>query len=186
AKVRSAKAGALAGLRRLSRSYVGMQVAHLGLVISVLGVAFTSAYSIERDVRMAPGESVEMGAYRFVFLGTDHREGPNYSAEHGVVDVYRGERKVKTLEPEKRFYHAQRNTMTEAAIDAGLFRDLYIAMGEPLGEGAWAVRIYHKPFIRWIWLGSIFMAAGGLLAMMDRRYRLRQKSGSSVAEGKVA
>jgi len=127
-----------------------------------------------------------MGSYRFVFRGTEHYEGPNFSAERGVVDVFRGERRVRTLHPEKRFYHAQRNTMTEAAIDPGLFRDLYVAMGEPLEEGAWAMRLYHKPFVRWIWLGSLLMAAGGFLAMSDKRYRLKEKALPAMPAAEVA
>lgn len=185
-KVRSAKAGNLAGLRRLSRSYVGMQLAHLGLVITVLGVAFTSHYSLERDVRMAAGDSEQVNQYRFVFRGVEEHQGPNYSAVRGTVEVFAGDRQVAVLHPEKRFYFVQRNTMTEAAIDAGLFRDLYVAMGEPLDGDAWALRLYHKPFVRWIWLGSLFMAAGGFLAAMDRRYRLKSKAGQALPEGETA
>jgi len=185
-KVRTAKAGVWAGLRRLSRSYVGMQVAHLGLVITIFGVAFTSAYSVERDVRLAPGDSVTVGDYRFVFTGVEKLHGPNYSATRGTMDVLDGEHLVTTLHPEKRFYFVQRNAMTEAAIDAGLFRDLYVAMGELLEGDAWAVRIYHKPFVRWVWLGALFMAAGGLLAASDRRYRLKVTSSRVVTAEEVA
>lgn len=185
-KVRTAKAGWWAGVRRLSRSYVGMQTAHLGLVITIMGVAFTSVYSLERDVRMAPGDSAEVNQYRFVFRGVEEHKGPNYSAVRGTMEVYSGERQVAVMHPEKRFYFVQRNTMTEAAIDAGLFRDLYVAMGEPLDGDAWAVRLYHKPFVRWIWLGALFMAAGGFLAASDRRYRLRMKEARTMMAGEVA
>ncbi|MFZ5562130.1 MAG: heme lyase CcmF/NrfE family subunit [Pseudomonadota bacterium] len=177
-KVATAKAGAWAGVRRLSRSYVGMQLAHTGLLMTVLGVALTSHYSIEKDIRMAAGERITEGPYTFVFKGVSEREGPNYRARRGEFQVYRGERPIGTLHPEKRIYAVQRNVMTEAAIDPGLFRDLYIALGEPLDAAgsAWAVRIYYKPFVRWLWLGALVMAAGGLLAASDRRYRLRQKA----------
>jgi cytochrome c-type biogenesis protein CcmF len=185
-KVRTAKAGWWAGFRRLSRSYMGMQLAHFGLVVMVLGVAFTSVYSLERDVRMAPGDSVDVNQYRFVFRGVEAHNGPNYSAQRGTMDVYDGERQVAVMHPEKRFYFVQRNTMTEAAIDAGLFRDLYVAMGEPLGGEAWAIRLYHKPFVRWIWLGALLMAAGGLLAALDRRYRLNVKAVSVAMAGERA
>lgn len=185
-KVRTARAGVLAGLRRLSRSYVGMQLAHLGLVVTVLGVAFTSMYSIERDVRMAPGDSATVNEYRFVFQGVEEHTGPNYSAVRGTMQVFRGDQEIAVMHPEKRFYFVQRNTMTEAAIDAGFFRDLYVAMGEPLDGDAWAVRLYHKPFVRWIWLGALLMAAGGLLAASDRRYRLKVKQNVVVTAEKVA
>ncbi len=139
--------------------------------------------SIERDVRMAPGDSAEVDQYRFVFRGVETHKGPNYSAMRGTMDVYRGDQQVAVMHPEKRFYFVQRNTMTEAAIDAGLFRDLYVAMGEQLDGDAWAVRLYHKPFIRWIWLGALFMTAGGLLAASDRRYRIKVKEDKTAMAG---
>ncbi|MDF2447413.1 MAG: heme lyase NrfEFG subunit NrfE [Moraxellaceae bacterium] len=176
-KTATAKAGRWAGIRRLSRSYVGMQLAHVGLLVMVVGVALTSHYSLERDVRMAPGDTLTEGPYTFVFRGVSDREGPNFQARRGDFAVLKGGRQVETLHPEKRMYAVQRNVMTEAAIDAGLFRDLYIALGEPLDVSAtgqaWAVRLYYKPFVRWIWLGSIFMALGAVVSASDRRYRLR-------------
>ncbi len=182
-KVRTAKAGIWAGLRRLSRGYVGMQLAHLGLVIMVIGVALTSHYSIERDLRMAPGDRVQEGPYTFVFRGVGERTGANFTARRGEVEVLRNGEFLRFLHPEKRIYNVQRNTMTEAAIDAGLFRDLYVALGEPLDDSAdgqaWAVRLYYKPFVRWLWLGPIFMALGAAVAASDRRYRLRRKAESS-------
>lgn len=102
------------------------------------------------------------------------------------MEVFRADHQVAVMHPEKRFYFVQRNTMTEAAIDAGLFRDLYVAMGEPLDGGAWAVRLYHKPFVRWIWLGALFMAAGGIIAAMDRRYRLKSKADQTLPAGEAA
>ncbi|WP_300726037.1 heme lyase CcmF/NrfE family subunit [Pseudomonas sp.] len=181
AKVRTARAGAWAGLRRLSRSYVGMQLAHLGLLVTVLGVTLVSTHSMERDVRMAPGEAVTEGEYSFVFHGVSERKGANYMARRGDVEVLKNGSSIRHLYPEKRVYNVQRNTMTEAAIDPGLFRDLYVALGEPLEDGnSWAVRVYHKPFVRWLWLGALVMAAGGVLAATDRRYRMRKTTASAL------
>jgi cytochrome c-type biogenesis protein CcmF len=184
-KAKNAKNGLWSGLRRLPRSYVGMQLAHTGILVAAMGVTLTTAYSIEHDMRMVPGDSMTEGAYTFVFKGVSDRVGPNYVAKHGEVDVSKNGAWTTTMHPEKRMYNVQRNTITEAAIDPGLFRDLYVALGEPLGnqssgQGAWAVRIYEKPFVRWIWLGAIFMAAGGLLAASDRRYRLGKAAVASA------
>jgi cytochrome c-type biogenesis protein CcmF len=187
-KVRTAKAGIWAGLRRLPRSYFGMQCAHIGLLVTVLGVTLVSTHSIERDVRMAPGDSVTEGAYTFVFHGVSERKGPNYVARRGDIEVLKNGESLRHLHPEKRIYNVQRNTMTEAAIDAGLFRDLYVALGEPLEDGqSWAVRVYHKPFIRWLWLGAIFMGAGAALSATDRRYRVRKSAEApALAAGEKA
>jgi cytochrome c-type biogenesis protein CcmF len=186
-KTGGAKAGRWTGLRRLSRSYVGMQLAHTGLLVTVLGVAITSHYSVERDLRMAPGDRLTEGPYTFVFRGVSVHKGPNYDARRGEFEVLRGDTHLRLLHPEKRVYSVQRSVMTEAAIDAGLFRDLYIALGEPLDASAsgqaWAVRLYYKPFIRWLWLGAIFMAAGGALAASDRRYRLRRTPAQTQPAG---
>jgi cytochrome c-type biogenesis protein CcmF len=144
-------------------------------------VTLVSTHSIERDVRMAPGDSVTEGAYTFVFLGVSERKGPNYVARRGDIEVLKNGASLRHLHPEKRIYNVQRNTMTEAAIDPGLFRDLYVALGEPLEDGqSWAVRVYHKPFIRWLWLGAIFMGAGAALSATDRRYRMRKTTAAPV------
>ncbi len=181
-KAATAKAGLWHGLRRLSRGYVGMQLAHLGLLVTVLGVTLVSTHSMERDVRMSPGDVVTEGQYSFVFHGVGERKGPNYIARRGDIEVLKDGKSLRHLYPEKRIYNVQRNTMTEAAIDAGLFRDLYVALGEPLEDGqSWAVRVYHKPFVRWIWLGTIFMALGGAVAASDRRYRVRKSASSAIA-----
>lgn len=174
-KSSTSKDGLLKGMLRLSRSYKGMQLAHLGLLVTVIGVAYTWAYSIERDVRMVPGDVIAVGGYDFTFNGVKDFQGPNYIAERGEVVVSQGDKHINVLHPEKRVYFVQQSSMTEAAIDDGLFRDIYVALGEPLDNDAWAVRIYHKPFVRWIWLGTIFMALGGTLAMMDKRYRIKAK-----------
>ena len=172
------KAGVGAGLRQLSRSYVGMVLGHLGLAISIVGICLVSNYNVERDMRMAPGDTVTMGGYQFHLKEIRHVEGPNYISDQAYVEVLDDDGDLVTvLLPEKRNYVVTRSVMTEAGISAGLFRDLYVAMGEALDDGAWAVRIHYKPFVRWIWLGAIFMSVGGVIAIMDRRYRLKVKSG---------
>ena len=168
--------GLAKGMRGLTRSYWGMQLAHLGLAVCALGVVLSSNNSAERDLRMAPGESVELGGYHFLFQGAKHFEGPNFISDKGTVVVSRDGREVTTLHPEKRLYTVQQSMMTEAGIDAGFTRDLYVALGEPLENGAWAVRVHIKPYVRWIWLGGLLTGLGGLLAALDRRYRVKVKT----------
>ncbi|PZW71098.1 cytochrome c-type biogenesis protein CcmF [Pseudomonas sp. URMO17WK12:I1] len=168
--------GLFKGMASLGRSYWGMQLAHLGLAVCALGVILTSLGSFERDMRMAPGEAVELGGYRFVFEGAAHHEGPNFISDRGTVRIFDGEKPIAVLHPEKRLYTVQQSVMTEAGIDAGLTRDLFVALGEPLGQGAWAVRIHIKPFVRWIWLGALMMGFGGFLAAADKRYRMKVKT----------
>ncbi|WAF83974.1 heme lyase CcmF/NrfE family subunit [Metapseudomonas otitidis] len=168
--------GLLKGARSLTRSYWGMQLAHAGIAVCALGVVLSSQYSAERDLRLSPGESVELGGYRFVFEGAAHHEGPNFTSDKGTVRVLDGDRQIAVLHPEKRLYTVQQSMMTEAGIDAGFTRDLYVALGEPLGNGAWAVRVHVKPFVRWIWLGGLLMGLGGVLAAFDPRYRVKVKT----------
>ncbi|MGK4341655.1 heme lyase CcmF/NrfE family subunit [Ectopseudomonas oleovorans] len=168
--------GLLKGLPSLGRSYWGMQMAHFGFAVCALGVVLTSLGSYERDLRMAPGDSVELGGYRFQFEGAVHHEGPNFISDKGTVRVFDGERQISVLHPEKRLYTVQQATMTEAGIDAGFTRDLFVALGEPLEQGAWAVRIHIKPFVRWIWLGALLMGLGGFLAAADKRYRIKVRT----------
>ena len=168
--------GLIKGLPSLGRSYWGMQMAHFGFAVCALGVVLTSLGSYERDLRMAPGDSVELGGYRFQFEGAVHHEGPNFISDKGTVRVFDGERQIKVLHPEKRLYTVQQATMTEAGIDAGFTRDLFVALGEPLEQGAWAVRIHIKPFVRWIWLGALLMGLGGFLAAADKRYRIKVRT----------
>ena len=163
----------LAGGRAGSRAYLGMILAHLGVGLFAIGVIITSSYSVEKDIRMAPGVGYDIAGYRFVFKGTREVRGPNYVAQEATIEVYDGDRLSGVLHPQKRTYSGKSNPMTEAAIDKGLWRDLYAAMGESLGGGAWSLRVYYKPMIRWIWLGCLFMAAGGLTSISDRRYRQR-------------
>ncbi|WP_324005521.1 heme lyase CcmF/NrfE family subunit [Pasteurella multocida] len=159
------------GLTKLSRSHWGMVLAHLGVAMSVWGIAFSQNYSIERDVRMNVGDSVQIADYQFTFQGITEANGPNYLGGKAQVDIRRNGRVEAILFAEKRFYTVSKMTMTEAAIDWGFTRDIYVALGENLGQDAWALRLYYKPFIRWIWFGGVFMALGGLLCMFDRRYR---------------
>jgi cytochrome c-type biogenesis protein CcmF len=168
--------GLLKGVRSLAPSYWGMQLAHLGLVVCALGVVLTSQQSDERDLRLAPGESLELGGYSFVFDGATHFEGPNFTSDKGTIRVFEGNKQVATLHPEKRLYTVQQMPMTEAGIDAGFTRDLYVALGEPLEDGAWAVRVHIKPFVRWIWLGALMMSLGGVLSVSDKRYRVKVRN----------
>jgi cytochrome c-type biogenesis protein CcmF len=166
-------------------SFWGMHVAHLGVAVFVIGVTMVGGYQEERDVRMGPGDTVSVGGYTFTFVGVREAEGPNYTAFVGDVDLAKDGKVIRRLNPEKRNYVTSRMPMTEAAIDSGLTRDVYVSLGEPLERGDWAVRVYYKPYVDWIWFGCLFMALGGLIAALDRRYRLkvRGRSGRTVLEG---
>jgi cytochrome c-type biogenesis protein CcmF len=164
--------------RRLSPSFLGMALAHMGFAAVVLGAVVVSQHSEERDLRMTPGESAELGGYRFEMTRISQQPGPNYVADQAVFRVTRGEELIATLTPEKRRYLASNQVMTEAAIDAGLLRDLYIALGEPIGEQAWAVRLQFKPMVRWLWVGAFFIGIGALVTVLDRRYRSQTVSGT--------
>jgi len=165
-----------------------MTLGHIGIAVFIVGITLTSLYSSERDLRAEPGNSYELGGYQFSFRSMQQTEGKNFIAAKGVFDVSKDGVAVAVLQPEKREYRVQKMPMTEAAIDAGLTRDLFIALGEPLGDsGAWSVRIYHKPFIRWIWLGALIMAFGGLLSATDPRYRrIRRKAEKVQADSASA
>ena len=152
--------------------YYGMLVAHCGVAVFIIGVTLVKGYEVERDLRMGVGDTVNVAGYTFRFEGAQSVKGPNYRAARGTVRVLRGDREVVVLRPEKRTYNVSNTPMTEADISSGLFGDLYVSLGEPVEDGAWSVRIYHKPFITWIWGGCAIMALGGLLALADRRYRM--------------
>ena len=158
---------------RLTRSMIGMHLAHLGIGMTVIGITVTSSFNIEIDQRIAPGETVTVGGYAFRFDGIEELAGANYEAVRGTFTVSRGDREIAKMIPEKRVYRVQTSAMTEAGIDVGWTRDLFVALGEPLGDGSWSVRIQYKPMIRFIWLGALVMALGGLVAVSDRRYRSR-------------
>ncbi|MEJ2307929.1 MAG: heme lyase CcmF/NrfE family subunit [Gammaproteobacteria bacterium] len=174
----------LKGKRKLSsvpRGFWGMLLGHLGVAVFTIGVTLTSIYSVEKDVGLGAGDSYELAGYTFTFNDIKSIEGPNYRGTRGIVTASNEDYTV-TLYPEKRTYFSSAMPMTEAGIDAGLTRDLFVALGEPLGNGQWAVRLYHKPFIRWIWLGCLIMGIGGLLAATDRRYlRMARRSRSAAA-----
>jgi cytochrome c-type biogenesis protein CcmF len=163
---------ALAGVRSQSLSVYGMTLAHVGIAVFLVGVVLSSSYSEEKIVRLAPEDTVQLGPYAFTFKGVTDVVGPNFRAQEGSFMVESHGKPIASLNPQKRIYKVQRNTMTEAAIDPGLTRDLYVALGEPMDGAAWSVRVYYKPFIRWIWLGGLLMMAGGLCSVADRRYRL--------------
>jgi cytochrome c-type biogenesis protein CcmF len=151
---------------------LGMILAHFGFAIFLAGVLIVDATSVEKDIRLAPNESIVIGALTFRFDGVQHAEGPNFSADQGTLSVLKNDAVVATLNPQKRQYSRGTQVQTESAIDPGLFRDVYVALGEPIGtDGAWSVRIYVKPFVRWIWLGALFMMLGGFVAAADRRFR---------------
>nr|VFK28448.1 MAG: cytochrome c-type biogenesis protein CcmF [Candidatus Kentron sp. MB]VFK32848.1 MAG: cytochrome c-type biogenesis protein CcmF [Candidatus Kentron sp. MB]VFK75937.1 MAG: cytochrome c-type biogenesis protein CcmF [Candidatus Kentron sp. MB] len=166
--------GLLKNLRKIPRAVLGMSVAHVGVAVFMVGVALTSAWSVEKDVRLAPGDTKTLAGYAFAFQGISRVAGPNYLAKQGEIRVSRNGEEIAVLKPEKRRYLGKGQPMTEAAIDPGFTRDIYVALGEPLEDGAWAVRLYYKPFVRWIWAGPLLMALGGLLAASDRRYRKKE------------
>ncbi len=169
---RTRSGGRLRSMKRIPRSVFGMTMAHLGIGVFVIGVTFTSIYSIEKDLRMTPGETYQISNYVFRFDGVEKSNGPNYTADRGKITVLEQQQIVASLSPEKRVYLVQQMPMTEASIDAGVTRDLYVALGEPLEDGkSWAVRLYYKPYIRWIWFGGLIMVIGGLLSATDKRYR---------------
>ncbi|WP_294900830.1 heme lyase CcmF/NrfE family subunit [Tatumella sp. UBA2305] len=164
------------GLGHLSRSHWGMVLGHLGVAVTVIGIAFSTQYSVERDVRMKAGDNVDIHNYHFVFRDVQRLVGPNYTGGVAIIDVTRNGKQEAVLHAEKRFYTAARTMMTMAAISGGFGRDLYAALGEEIGQGSWAVRLYYKPFVRWIWFGGVFMAVGGILCLLDPRYRSRKKA----------
>jgi cytochrome c-type biogenesis protein CcmF len=163
-----------------------MQLAHFGVAVFIIGVTLVRGFEVEKDLRMGIGDTTTIAGYSFRFDGAVQTQGPNYVATQGYVQVSRDGRDVVLMHPEKRVYTVQTMPMTEAAIDTGLLRDLYVSLGEPLDNGAWSVRIYYKPFVDWIWSGCLLMALGGLLAITDRRYRLapvREREESAAGAG---
>jgi len=182
-RVRHLRGGLFERLRVQGRSYWGMQLAHLGIAVFIVGVTIVNGYQVERDMRMNVGETVRVGRYDITFKGAQNLTGANYTGARGTVEVAHGGSVVTTLHPEKRIYNVQKMPMTEAAIDSGVTGDIYISLGEPIdptGLGAWSVRVYHKPFVTWIWGGCVLMALGGALALSDRRYRLLARRDQAV------
>jgi cytochrome c-type biogenesis protein CcmF len=160
----------------LSPGVLGMAIAHIGVGLFAIGVTVTQSYRIEKDVALKPGESVELKGYKFDFRSTREVEGPNYTAIESEMVVTREGREVATLHPQKRVYRVQTMPMTESGIEVDWNRDLFVAMGDDLGAGAWSVRVQYKPMVRFIWLGALVMALGGLIAISDRRYRTRRET----------
>jgi cytochrome c-type biogenesis protein CcmF len=190
-RLRHGQGGLVQKLAGLPRGFWGMQLAHLGMAVGVAGIAVVANYSSERDVRMEVGSYAELAGYSFTFRGTTEHDGPNYRAARGTLEVSKNGKPVATLHPEKRIYNASGSGMTEAAVHPNIFRDVYVALGEQLDEqGAWTVRLFHKPFINWLWLGAVFMVVGGFMAASDRRYRLALRRGvapaRAVPEGAAA
>jgi cytochrome c-type biogenesis protein CcmF len=169
------------GTAGITRSALGMSVAHLGMGLFVLGVTVVSAFNIEADRALTPGDSIQVGHYEFEMRELRDVKGPNYSAIEAVVDISRDGEFVATVRPQKRQYLVQKSWMTEAGIHAAWNRDLFVALGDQLGNGAWSVRVQYKPMIRFIWFGAIIMALGGLIAVSDRRYRLKASKTSKVS-----
>ena len=161
-------------------SFWGMHLGHLGVAVFVVGVTLVGGYQDEKDVRMEPGDVTSVGGHEFKFMGVRNVQGPNYQAARGEFQVSRKGKATGVLFPEKRNYASSGMPMTEAAIDAGFTRDVYVSLGEPLEGKAWAVRVYFKPFVNWIWGGCLLMALGGLMAVMDRRYRLKVKAAAAL------
>ena len=166
------------------RSFVGMCIAHFGIAVFVIGVTMVNSFQDEKDIKMAPGETVNVAGYSFTFNGVKSVQGPNYTAAQGDFDLAVNGKFQRKMNPEKRNYASSGMPMTEAAIDAGFLRDVYVSLGEPIDrdrpEAEWAVRVYYKPFVDWIWAGCVLMALGGLLALLDRRYRAKSRASASV------
>ena len=174
----------MTSLRATPGGFYGMILGHVGIAVFIVGITLTSLYSKEKDLRMAPGDIYTIAGYDFQFNGVKNEDIANYVSTRGNFTVTSKEENFYAeLSPEKRIYRVQQSPMTEAAIDAGFTRDLFIALGEPLDDkGSWAIRIYYKPFIRWIWLGAIIMSLGGIFAASDRRYRQESKIVSDSPE----
>jgi len=184
----SNKTDKVQALLNTPRGFYGMTMAHMGVAMFVVGITLTTLYSTEKDIRLKTGETYSIGEYDFVFEGVKKVTGPNYKAAEGwFATSYQGE-PIGRLYSQKRSYNAGGMPMTEAGIDAGFWRDLYVSLGEDMNsEGAWSVRLYHKPMIRWIWLGALIMGFGGLLAATDKRYRksIKATQAQTAAAGAV-
>ncbi len=176
--------------RRFTAEMLGMVLAHCGIAVFLVGALLVEAQQSQRELAMKPGQTVELGGYAFRFEGVDEVQGPNYLSDRGHVQVSRDGRPLVLLHPEKRAYASGGQVMTEAGIHPGVFADVYVALGEPLGAagdpnraaGAWAVRVHVKPFVRWIWLGAALMALGGFVAATDRRFRPRPAPAGAAGE----
>jgi len=186
AQIRNGSGGVLARLATQPRGWWGMTLAHLGVAVFIIGVTSVRGYEVERDVQMAPGDTVTVHGYAFRFDGVGERRGPNFNAARGTVTVLKNGKPIDVLHPEKRVYFAQSQMpMTEASIRSGITGDVYVSLGEPVEPaGSWTVRVYYKPFVTWIWGGCTLMAFGGFMAASDRRYRTLARREETVATGR--
>ncbi len=176
----------VSGLVALPASFLGMCMAHLGFAFVIIGISISTQYSEEHHARMGVGDTVEMSGYTFRLDALQEVEGPNYTATEGVFSVTRDTKLITTIHSQKRYYPVVGTSMTEAGIDGNLFRDLYISLGEVLDGNDWSVRLYYRPFVRWLWLGAIMMTLGGLLAACDRRYRVKVAHTGSLPAGSAS
>ncbi|HLR06955.1 MAG TPA: cytochrome c-type biogenesis CcmF C-terminal domain-containing protein, partial [Pyrinomonadaceae bacterium] len=170
--------GFLTKLRTTSRSYYGMQLAHLGVAVFIAGVTVVTSYQTEKDVKMNLGDTVNVGGYDFQLRNLAQLQGPNYQAVRADIEVTRNGAPVAMLHPEKHAYTVAQSVTSETAIDRSIFRDLYVALGDQIDNRAWTVRVYHKPLVNWIWGGALLMALGGAFAVSDRRYALAARKES--------
>ena len=181
--IRNFKGSFFSKIFKLSRSWWGMMIAHLGVAVSIVGIGMVMTYSLERDVTMTPGHEVNVGSYDFKFEDVKRGiRGPNYIADEGVFKVTENGKEVAVLTPQKRKYFSSQMPMTEAAISSSITGDVYVSMGDQTVDGAWVVRAYDKPFVTWIWWGTLIMSLGAFIAMLDKRYRTRRRARSAQAE----
>jgi len=181
-RIRSQPGNILARIAGPSRSYYGMNLAHLGVAVFIAGVTVVTSYQTERDVKMNIGDSVKVGGYEFQLKNLTQIQGPNYEAVRADIEVAKiGSPPFAIMHPEKRAFTAAQNVTSETAIDRGIWRDLYLALGDEVDGGAWTVRVYHKPLVNWIWGGALLMAIGGGFAVTDRRYALARKQAKQTA-----
>jgi cytochrome c-type biogenesis protein CcmF len=185
-RIRHVRGGLWERLSAQGRSYWGMQFAHFGIAVFIIGVTGVNGYQVERDVRMEVGDTMAISNYVFKFEGTRGIVGPNYSGERGSIEVTKNGKFFTRLHPEKRVYNVQQMPMTEAGIRSGILGDIYVSLGDPVGGGAWVVRLYSKPFVTWIWGGCVLMALGGFVGLSDRRYRLLARRDETAFGGKAA
>lgn len=165
----------LRGNGRFNAEMVGMLLAHTGVAVFLVGALLVEALNVQREVALSPGQRIDIGRYAVQFEGVDHQQGPNYVSDRAHVRVFAGGREIALLHPEKRAYASGGQVMTEAGIHARVQGDVYVALGEPLGNNAWAVRVHIKPFVRWVWFGALLMALGGFVTAADRRFRRFQE-----------
>jgi len=181
-RIQSGTANLFSRLAALPRSYYGMQLAHVGVAVFIAGVTVVTSYQTERDVKMNIGDTVSVGGYQFQLKNLQQVAGPNYQAMRADIEVARDGLTPFIMQPEKRSFTATQSVTSETAIDRSVWRDLYLALGDEVGGGAWTVRVYHKPLVNWIWGGALLMAIGGGFAVSDRRYALAQKQAQQSVE----